>query len=479
MSSLCSFFVILQFIHLLSQYFNPNTKLPIFVTAQQQTYAVCGSAVVAPNDDLVLQQFGCDDEDRMTNCSSANDAICIRSIRRSSSSVLDRLACIPGLCDGEDSNNEGDDQLITVSWGFRKQWITTCDPNCEEQSKIYQRCLTNDECTALGEQFCCSRPSIHTIRAGSGCGPPRCYDCDTADCVDENCPPLHYGTCIDSTVSDIRPGYSCQNDPCLESLDWAEQVCGYDRPNNSFLNPRKACSNACTNAMDLISDCVNTSVLPDSILDRLKALRSTYEAYGGCRICGHHYYERCASTSDCPVGYCCSLPPDQLIPGFFDPENSCGPPESCWCNYTIVDDNSFTEQFSCTSSTVDDCSAPGRQFGTCIEVGTADPRNPVYSCNCSDPDTFSRTEAPTTLTSAYPTDFLAGSPRPTATAGPSIGPSPSTQLNQPPNSSFGPPQDLRPTGTGSPIVTTDTGSGAVNPRPATGLILSVIFFCTL
>lgn len=165
------------------------------------------------------------------------------------------------------------------------------------------------------------------------------------------------------------------------------EKCGYHQPTNSFHNSLKVCSRTCENALLGVQGCPN-----------LEYILAAHRNFQGCTRCGDYYYERCADTSDCPVGYCCSLPPTELIPGFFD-ENTCGPPETCECKSTEFGQGltgSFTETISCSNK----CGP--RALGTCEEIGASPKYNPFYSCDCTDPATFDRTASPTDDYSSSP-----------------------------------------------------------------------------
>jgi hypothetical protein len=130
----------------------------------------------------------------------------------------------------------------------------------------------------------------------------------------------------------------------------------------------------------------------------LETILAAYQDFQGCTRCGDYYYERCADTFDCRVWFCCSLPPTELVPGFYD-ETMCGPPETCGCNSTEFGQGlagSFTETVSCSN----ECGP--RELGTCEEIGAGQKYNPVYSCDCTDPATFDRAASPTDDYSSSP-----------------------------------------------------------------------------
>ena len=362
----------------------------------QEYYTTCSNS----QQDLLLQHVGCDVTANETGkCTNPNktSGMCLQGLRQTSS-----FDCLDFCSHG----------YTTVSWTYNENWINNCDPSCK--NFYYQRCKSDADCR---EGTCCSLPSPATIKAG-GCGPPSCFRCIPNDgngtqiisCSD--CGLLGYGTCIESGTQDIRPGYSCSNDPCLQLETYAPDVCGYYAPTNSFPSTRKACSEACQNAISGVLGCPN-----------LAAFLAAYQNYDGCRLpCGDFFYQRCADTSDCPVGYCCSLPPKNPTLGFFD-NNTCGPPATCTCKSIQFATGGFTESTACST----DCGS--RELGTCQEVGSVDTYNPLYSCDCTDPWTFNRTASPTEVLSSTPSS----APSPPSAPSPSLKTSPSKDNRQSPN----------------------------------------------
>lgn len=366
-------------------------------------YVACQSSTSTSN--IVLQNIGCDEITSATADCSINSGMCLSSVL-STSSLQQRFACQDICPDG----------YSEVSWEFSAEWAAICDPTCENH--YYQRCRSTADCR---EGTCCSLPSPETIRAG-GCGPPACFDCqmnmngnvavpEFIPCKD--CGPIGYGTCIDSSSTreeiEIRPGYSCVNDLCIDMEDYVIETCGYHQPTNFFHNSLKVCSRACENALVGVLGCPN-----------VETIVAAYRNFQGCTRCGDYYYKRCAKTSDCPVGFCCSLPPIELVPGFFD-ETTCGPPETCECESTEFGQGlagSFTETISCSN----EC-AP-RELGACEEIGASQKYNPFYSCDCTDPATFDRTASPTDDYSSNPST-LSPSSAPLMTSDPSMTSAPS------------------------------------------------------
>ena len=365
-------------------------------------YVACQSSTT----NVVLQNVGCDGITSATADCSTNSGMCLSSAL-STSSVQQRFACQDICPDG----------YSEISWEFSDEWAATCDPTCENH--YYQRCRSTTDCR---EGTCCSLPSPETTRVG-GCGPAACFDCQMNGNVPEfiscdGCEPIGYGTCIDSTREEIRPGYSCANDPCMEMEDYVIETCGYYQPTNFFHNSLKVCSRACKNAILGVLGCPN-----------LETILAAYQNFQGCTRCGDHYYERCADTSDCPVGFCCSLPPTEFVPGFFD-ENTCGPPGSCECQSTEFGQDladSFTETISCSM----ECGP--RELGTCEEIGASQKYNSLYSCDCSDPATFDRTASPTDDYSSSPSSPSTTLLSPTSAASTTATPEPS----RPPSSDAG------------------------------------------
>jgi hypothetical protein len=350
-------------------------------------YVACQSSTT----NVVLQNVGCDGITSATADCSTNSGMCLNSVL-STSTLQQRFACRDFCPDG----------YSEVSWEFSAEWAATCDPTCE--SHYYQTCRSTTDCR---EGTCCSLPSSETIQA-SGCGPPACFDCQMNGNVPEfipcdGCGPIGYGTCIDSTREEIRPGYSCVNDPCIDMEDYVIETCGYYQSTNFFHNSLKVCSQACENAILGVLGCPN-----------LETIVEAYRNFQGCTRCGDYYYERCADSSDCPVGFCCSLPPTEFVPGFFD-ESTCGPPETCECESTEIGQGvtgCFTETISCSS----ECGP--RELGACEEIGASQKYNPLYSCDCTDPATFDRTASPTEDYSSSPSTTPPPTSVPSMTATP-------------------------------------------------------------
>jgi hypothetical protein len=406
--------------------------VPSLESSQGSLFRICNSSLEEASFDLEV--VGCNAASPAASCSATMVPICIQNVQTTRGAQVECL----GLC-------QGDDFLVTVTWDYSSSWMESC-ANGTSDDVYHQRCERNDDCRTGS---CCSLPSAVTVQDRSLCA------------VLPDCSSIRYGTCIDSSTStsstgstsdssDVRPGYSCAtNDPCLDSQDWAERTCGYHRPTNTFTSPRKRCSDACSKAISRLRGCPN-----------LEDMVETFDNYKDCDRCGDYFYQRCQDASDCPVGYCCSLPPNEVVPGFFD-ETTCGPPSQCGCSFMDVDSNSFTETISCS----EDCGA--RDLGTCQEIGTRSTYNPVYECDCSDPATLTRTESPTALpilTAAPSTVPTSATPAIPTTAAP-------TPLAMTPAPFPGSPS--------GPLQANNNKSGATSVRSISSILLRTILVLLL
>lgn len=376
----------------------------IHAQARIATYRVCASEVAAKAMELGEGfEIGCDAATTLrvsSNCSSTTEspAMCIHSI--DTKQVIMNSGSGPdclGLC----SSGPGD-RFVAVTWSYRAQWCLDEDIEVDEIDEslveeyflnatdtcdglVYKSCEENKDC---GEGYCCSLPSAETVQAGDFCGPPSKIQClpDASSPsglfavpVDRACRPIARGTCILSGESDIRPGYSCINNPCKDLQLWAESICGYN-PNTKSFDLQKRCSKGCSGAIKHVGKCPNLASMIDAY-SRLSLL--------DCSGCGDYFFQRCLDASDCPLGYCCSLPPlDKSVIGFFD-ENTCGPPEACQCLPVFQLFGGIAEQIQCSL----ECGP--REYGTCQEIGIpSDTYNPLYKCDCADPTLVGRTPSP-------------------------------------------------------------------------------------
>lgn len=368
------------------------------------SYRVCTSDISRVNNATIDSlEVGCEQpgsDVSVANCLTTAVPICLESAQFDE--FLQDPCMIGGACD---------EAVVTIEYSYRSDWLSQCCGNF-----TYEPCFTNDDCTEEGA--CCSRPPNSAVQLSDSCGPPLCLDCsdfggDTTTIsstsattgsmcgnnTNTGCGPIAAGTCMSPGAVDPRAGFSCANDPCSELEDWALTACGFHRPTKTFPNSLRRCSEACVNAVAGIQGCPN-------LADLIEAFDLLDPA---CENCGSHYYQRCLQTSDCPFGYCCSLPPEDPIPGFFD-ESTCGPPSSCTCEGSDFGFNGFTETITCTQ----ECGP--REYGTCQLIGAMDEYNIVYSCDCTDSNTFSRTGSPTeevtvSPTTSYPTPTPSYIPR--------------------------------------------------------------------
>ena len=385
------------------------TTLVVLVSVPDSwSYVVCRSET----QDISMDFIGCSSLTELVAsgnediCSLKSDPMCLEIVQNSI--TTDRTyACFDICAEGTYS---------TVQWSYSHAYANACYESCEEDH-YYQRCRTSEECQ---EGFCCSLPSTEIVRAG-GCGPPEAWGCEViADSPGDyildataECSSIGFGTCVAANETDIRPGYSCANNPCTEMEAYVFSVCGWNPSTNSFGANIKVCSEACADAVVGLRDCPNVASMVEA-----------YQSFSGCQGCGDFFYRQCASTADCPVGYCCSLPPqgeDNPFEGIFDQNDGCGPPAECTCQEGIVSfpgggGSAISE--SCST----ECSSS--ELGTCKEIGTADTRNALYECDCSDPATTGRTFEPTVADSAQPTYSQSPVAPPAPTMSPTLTPMP-------------------------------------------------------